>query len=330
MIEGDSTGRTVQVQGERPWTWALSSLPGWLFVPLVISGCLPTGDNGERQSGTGNRPPIVRAITIHPTPLILSGPLVANVQAQDDDGDVLKYQYRWFANGQLVAERKTETLEPGLFKRGDKVEVEVIPSDGKVSGAAHKSEPVVIGNTPPLVSNIAIEPDDQSFGRRLVAKADLSDPDRDMMTVVYRWKRNEAVVKEGESNELDTTGFSAKDSIQVDILASDGMSEAKPVTSNVFVMNNTAPKITSLPVSALRGNQYEYQVTANDPDGDPITYGLEAAPTGMTIDAHSGMLRWTPGADAAGVQRIRIMAKDARGGFATQDFELSVAAPPKT
>ena len=70
-------------------------------------------------------------------------------------------------------------------------------------------------------------------------------------------------------------------------------------------------------------------MTANDADGDPITYGLEVAPRGMTIDAHSGMLSWTPGADAAGVQHVRVMAKDARGGFAIQEFELSISVPAK-
>src|SRR5262245_28707767 len=150
MIEGDSNEMTVQVRGVRPWTWALCSVVGWLFVSFVFSGCLPAGDNGEHPPGRGNHPPIVRAVSIHPMPLILSGPLVAIVQAQDDDGDALTFQYRWFANGKLVAERQTESLEPGHLKRGDKVEVEATPSDGKDRGAAHKSEAIVIGNTLPM------------------------------------------------------------------------------------------------------------------------------------------------------------------------------------
>jgi len=58
--------------------------------------------------------------------------------------------------------------------------------------------------------------------------------------------------------------------------------------------------------------------------------GLETGPAGMTIDAQSGLLHWTPPANAFGVQRVRIMAKDARGAFVTQDFELSISAPAKT
>ena len=331
MIERDANERPVQVQGPMPWTWALSSLQAWLFLPLLLYGCLPTGDNGEQLSGTGgNHLPIVRAISLHPSPLILSGPLAAIVQAQDDDGDALAFRYRWFANGKLVAERKTETIEPGLFKRGDKVAVEVVPFDGKDSGAPYKSEVATIGNTPPIVSNISIEPDEQSFARQVMVKADVSDPDGDTVTIIYRWKKNQAVVKEGPSTELEIVGFDAKDSIQVDVLASDGITEAKPAASNVFVMNNTAPKITSVPASSLQSNRYEYHVAAQDPDGDVIVFSLEAGPSGMTIDGQSGMLRWTPGGDAAGVHRIRVMAKDSRGGFASQEFELSIAAPPKT
>jgi Putative Ig domain len=326
----DSNAMTAQVQGAMPWTRARQHRHLSWLLPLLLFACMPTVDKEESLAPTGeNHPPVVRGITIQPTPLILSGPILAIVQAQDDDGDNLHFRYRWFANGKLVGEHTRETVDPKLFKRGDTVVVEVIPFDGKDHGTAFKSQAVVIGNTPPIVSNIAIEPDEQALVRRLVVKADVSDPDGDMIAIVYRWKKNETVVKEGEASELDIAGFSTKDSIQVDILASDGITEAKPVPSNVFVLNNTAPKITSLPVSALQGSHYEYQVTASDPDGDPITYGLEGAPLGMTIDARSGMLRWTPGADAVGVQHVRIMAKDARGAFATQEFELSLSVPAK-
>ncbi len=331
MIERDSNGTAVQVQGAVPWTWPSPKKHCWFLVPLLLSACVQTGDKGENPSGTGgNHPPVIRALSIQPTPLILSGPLSALVQAQDEDGDVLTFRYRWFANGKLVADRSTETIEPGLFKRGDKVVVEVIPSDSKDKGASFKSETAVVGNTPPMVSHVTIEPDEQSFARRVVVKADVSDPDGDTMTVVYRWRKNDEVVKEGEANELDITGFSAKDSIQVNVMASDGIDAAKPVASQVFLMNNTAPKIISSPTGAVQNRGYEYQVQVHDLDGDPIAFELEIAPPGMTIHSQTGLVQWTPGVEAKGTHHVRVVAKDPKGGFAAQEFDLSLTVSPKS
>jgi hypothetical protein len=51
------------------------------------------------------------------------------------------------------------------------------------------------------------------------------------------------------------------------------------------------PVITSAPRGpAVVGVPYQYQALAQDADGDPITFRLDAAPTGMTINAATGLL----------------------------------------
>ena len=325
---------TVQAQGAAPWAWAF--LTGQVACPLVLaflSACVPASEDGQSLSQAGhgaNHPPVVRSLSIQPSPLVLSGPISVLVQAQDEDRDAVSFRHQWFANGKLVAERSTETVEPGLFKRGDKLMVEVRPSDGKADGVPFRSDVFVVGNTPPIVSHVMIEPDEQSFARRVVAKVDLADPDGDPMTLVYRWRKNEAVVKEGEASDLDITGFSANDSIQVDVMASDGIAMAKPVASQVFVMNNTAPRFTSSPPSAIQSAQYEYRAAAKDPDDDPITYVLEVAPPGMTIDSQSGVVRWMVSPETKGTHHVRVVAKDPKGGFATQEFDLSLTVSSKS
>ncbi len=305
----------------------------WISVWLFLSACVPSGENGQDFSRTGagrNHPPTIRALSIQPAPLVLSGTISALVQAQDEDRDNVSFRYRWFANGKLVTERSTELVEPALFKRGDKVMVEVVPSDGRAEGTPFKSDVLVVENTSPVVRNVAIEPDEQSFARRVLAKADIVDPDGDAVTIVYRWRKNNVAVKEGEASDLDITGFSANDSIQVDVIASDGLATAKPVASHEFVMNNTAPRITSSPASAAQGTSYEYQVIAKDPDDDPVSYVLEVAPPGMTIDPQSGVIRWSVASGTTGSHRVRVVVKDSKGGFAMQEFDLSLSSPVKS
>ena len=58
---------------------------------------------------------------------------------------------------------------------------------------------------------------------------------------------------------------------------------------------NVAPQITSTPVtSATVGVAYSYDVNASDANGDTLTYSLTQAPTGMTINASTGLIAWTP------------------------------------
>jgi RHS repeat-associated protein len=88
---------------------------------------------------------------------------------------------------------------------------------------------------------------------------------------------------------------------------------------------NNPPKITSTPTfAAPSGQVYRYAVTASDPDGDRLTYQLLKAPTGMTIDAETGLLTWTPTNAQVGINAIQIAALDPTGAAALQSYSLAV------
>lgn len=59
---------------------------------------------------------------------------------------------------------------------------------------------------------------------------------------------------------------------------------------------NHPPVITSTPVTtATVGQPYTYDVEASDPDaGDTPTFSLVEKPEGMTINATTGLIEWTP------------------------------------
>ncbi|MDP1928200.1 MAG: S8 family serine peptidase [Thiobacillus sp.] len=93
-----------------------------------------------------------------------------------------------------------------------------------------------------------------------------------------------------------------------------------------------APSITSTPpTSATEGSPYSYAVAASDADGDVLSYSLDVAPAGMSIDVSSGLIAWTPGSTQAGSQVATTRVTDPGGLFATQSFTIAVAglnAPP--
>jgi RHS repeat-associated protein len=90
--------------------------------------------------------------------------------------------------------------------------------------------------------------------------------------------------------------------------------------------NNQAPQIASRPVTETwEGSAYIYFVRADDPENDPLKFSLLASPQGMTIDATTGLIRWSPAAGTAGsTARVVIAVGDGQGNQATQSFDLKV------
>ena len=91
---------------------------------------------------------------------------------------------------------------------------------------------------------------------------------------------------------------------------------------------NSVPTITSTPVlTATATAAYSYDVNATDGDaGDVLTYSLNTAPAGMTINAANGLIAWTPTSGQVGSNAVTVRVNDGHGGTATQSFTINVAA----
>lgn len=187
------------------------------------------------------------------------------------------------------------------------------------------TQKVVVGNTAPIVSGIAVDFDRTTRGRHATAEVDVIDPDHDAISLTYRWKKNDEVLQEGESNRVDLVGITAKDVMEVVVIATDTMSGEPSIATQRFTLSNSMPAIVSRPPSVPNAGQYAYLVQATDPDGDSITYTLETGPPGMRIDPKTGQISWVPSQEERGTYSVRVVAKDSQGGFATQEFELSLA-----
>src|SRR5206468_9512423 len=84
------------------------------------------------------------------------------------------------------------------------------------------------------------------------------------------------------------------------------------------------PMITvGMPVTIL--------VTATDPDGETVLYGMDYAPTGATLDQNSGAFNWTPSAaQAPAAYTFTVNAADPDGRFDELPVTLVVqpSGPP--
>ena len=105
--------------------------------------------------------------------------------------------------------------------------------------------------------------------------------------------------------------------------------QSVPIYVDLWGYTNNAPVITSMPrTHAQAGEAYTYQVTAQDMDGDALSYavvvtGTEDPPAGMAIAA-DGLIEWTPTSDDVGIHPLTVTVEDGRGGSDEQAFVLLV------
>lgn len=87
-----------------------------------------------------------------------------------------------------------------------------------------------------------------------------------------------------------------------------------------------SPIITSSPpLEVAQGSVYVYDVEAQDPQNDVLTYQLILSPGGMTIDEHSGLIQWTPslGQPTTG-NEVTVEVRDPSGNRDTQSFHILI------
>ncbi len=90
---------------------------------------------------------------------------------------------------------------------------------------------------------------------------------------------------------------------------------------------NSRPSIQSEPIKiATEDKQYAYDVDATDVDQEDIlTFSLQTAPTGMTINGTIGLITWTPTNEQVGTNPVVILVSDGKGGTVIQAFEITVS-----
>lgn len=272
----------------------------------------------------GNHPPMVHSLTLVPDTVIRQGVVTAVVETKDPDQDEVQLQFRWFVNNALVVGASSSSFNAEGLRQGDRLSVEVTPNDGKIDGGPVKSADKLVGNTPPIVKAVVLGPIQARVGDSLIASVDGGDLDGDLVRYTYRWVRNDKVIVEGEQESLKTSEFSTNDVVAVAVIPRDQSSEGKEVWSSPVTLANRPPKFTSVAPASIVQGRFSYVATAEDPESDPVTFSLELAPPGMTIDERTGRIQWSVPAASSGSFRVKVVAKDNREAWASQEFEVSL------
>jgi len=145
--------------------------------------------NMERS--IANHPPQIVDISITPQLPMTGDQLKVNVKTSDPDGDQVTCHYYWFINDQAIDDDSPALNRP--IKRGDRVKVKVVATDGSQSSQAVWAT-AKVGNAPP----IARLKDQKISGNEYIAFIDAKDPEGDPLFFE---------LKEGPPNmKIDGTG----------------------------------------------------------------------------------------------------------------------------
>ena len=143
----------------------------------------------------------------------------------------------------------------------------------------------------------------------------------------------ESSVAVGEETSLLLEDLSPAGTYRLTVVAYDEQGRQSPPATARYVQlepsaQNSPPLITSRPMlETTVETEYLYKVEAMDADLDTLEWSLLERPSGMQINADSGLLTWTPSKYRVGVHEVKIKVADPDGGEDVQSFLLYVKLP---
>ncbi|MFO1418836.1 MAG: PKD domain-containing protein [Methylotetracoccus sp.] len=299
-----------------------------------------TVSDGRSTSGAD----AVRISTINSKPVAKAGPdqtapvgarvALDGLMSTDVDGDALSYRWRITAKPEGSQCELDDGMSPAptiTLDRPGRYQASLTVNDGALDSEADALFVDTVNSRPVAVTGSARA---VTLGETVSLDGSASS-DADADPLSFSW----SLIKTPDGSKVQV-----KDPLQVStsftpdlpgsylaqLVVNDGALDSEPSTTEVSVSQapppeNHAPAITSVPIlSAQAGVPYEYRVTAEDSDGDALSFALQVAPVGMVVDPLSGVVTWTPLDEHLGTTAVVVTASDAKGGTAAQHYAIDV------
>lgn len=288
----------------------------------------------DGDGGIVSRTLVVRVNNVIPeltvdidTPQNEGAEVVIGAQVVDPGDDELSFSYDFDGDGTYEVVNSFEAIARHVYTQQGVYRVTVQVNDGDVTVTS--SADIEIVNVAPTIRITSNSP--IAEGSNLVLTAEVSDPGDDRLTL--RWTvRGDVFEQVIETEEdlvlripiLDDALFN----VTAVALDEDG-GESEEARTQVLV-TNVAPQF--LPIDFLpraqEGTPFNYVPPVSDPAGvaDPLRFAILNPPAGVTVEAETGRVVWTPTYDQylASPIRLRLTVNDGDGGSAESELVVSV------
>ena len=298
-----------------------------------------------------NAPVVVTGDEDMPGPATKDDPYQVQIVATDQDGDAISYSVTITApdasqvSGEDFSISATGLLDWDAPHQVGTYNVVVTVTDARQATSNKTLHVSVLNQTnhAPVIDTLQADITNPVANIAYQEQIDAHDPDGNPIQYTLDADsrgKGMTIDNKGRLTWAPTTDDAGSHSVEVSV------TDNKAATSRTYTLvvglgTNSPPQITSTaPTKVIAGQTFLYDVNATDADGDPIEYILDPTqkPAGMTINATTGLIEWTPGASAIGntfAVRVQAFEKlpNGQGGFDygqfdAQSFNIKVVSDP--
>ncbi len=177
-----------------------------------------------------------------------------------------------------------------------------------------------------IIEGLTITPPRPTVMDNLKVEIKVHNPEKGKLSYQYQWQINGKVVEGAKGDVLPAGLARKKDRITITVVPYIDDVEYKEFNYTVqALIYNAAPTLVIEEDTRKEGDLINFQLKAEDPDGDKIYYALEEPILeGMTIDKNTGKITWKPTEKQKGIHRFGASATDSDGSKTTKTFEFSL------
>ncbi|OUR88395.1 hypothetical protein A9Q81_23950, partial [Gammaproteobacteria bacterium 42_54_T18] len=312
-------GMLINTSGEISWIPTFTQSGDHTATVTASDGVLTATQSFVITVVNTNQPPVLTAITNQT--VVENNTITVSLSATDADNDTLIYSVVGLPSFASLNGAEI-TITPGYDDAGSYGPITVTATDGVDSGTSTFTINVTNNNQAPTITSLPITTiaEGQEYQYSVIA----TDADGGSLTYSL------SVLPAGMNISLLsgvitwTPTFNDAGAELVVVEVSDGEQSVQQSFTLTVKNTNQAPVISSTPITnASENTDYQYNVLANDPDGDALTYQLVGAPEGMSVNG-GGVVSWIPSFVQSGDHAITIIVAD--GDLTeTQSYMIAVA-----
>jgi VCBS repeat-containing protein len=203
----------------------------------------------------------------------------------------------------------------------------VLPACTGVGGGGGDEEG--IANTPPRITSLQFS----AFrGEPLDGQLTAIDLEGGTLTfegVTQTTNGTITVNANGSFRYVPTPNFVGRDEFIARVTDPQGLSSTATIGINTAIRGNLPPTLTSLIFTVTQGQVLNGQLTATDPENDPVTFAVVTPTTNGTLTVQpTGAFVYTPAPAFSGTDTFTVRVTDARGAFRIGTVTITVVPVP--
>ncbi|UCE38329.1 MAG: right-handed parallel beta-helix repeat-containing protein [Thermoplasmata archaeon] len=220
---------------------------------------------------TNTAPEVSEVIVIPESPVSNETLQVNYIYFDLDDDPESGSEIRWYKDGlEQIDLYGSASVAPEKTRQGEKWYYIITPSDGEDLGIQVQSESIIIGNTPPSVSNVIINPQNPDTTDELTVEYDYYDEDDDDESIdtIIKWYRKRVGDLEftytGHQGKILSSSFTTKgEEWKCVVTPHDSLDYGSNVNSSLEVTILNSPPIASDVYISPSEPTTQYDLVAN-------------------------------------------------------------------